>query len=121
MDIFTLKYFKSWSHFPSWYSKHLKFLIIIKKIAHKKYEISNDHNNYLYFANLRSKIKIESKLSYSNYLLHIQSTLKTNPKHFWDFVKSRKNENNIPQTVYLNDTSVNKGGDISNFLLHSSN
>jgi len=91
-------------------------LIKKKKIAHTTFKRYNNPNNYNTFKLLRQQIKLESYNAYNSYLNRIQSDLSLNPKRFWNFVRSKKQDSSIPQSMSLNEVSANSSQDIANLF-----
>lgn len=103
------------SSFPYWFSSELKDLVFKKKLAHKKFKISNSPIDFNLFSNLRSRCKKLSKYDYSHYLTSIQKSITTNPKKFWHYIKSKKSKE-LPSHMYLNDLSSDDGSQIVNYF-----
>lgn len=68
---------------------------------------------YTEFSVLRNKCKLISKSCYTDYLKYIQQSLIHNPKYFWKFVKDRKQRNDLPNTMHLNNYKANNSSDIA--------
>lgn len=94
------------STFPKWVSGSLINLISKKKESHKLYTLLGGYNRYLTFSRLRARCKYESKRLHSNYLNSIQKRFCTNPKSFWEFVRSKLGANSIPDEVHLGETKA---------------
>ncbi|KAL4088880.1 hypothetical protein QTP88_023964 [Uroleucon formosanum] len=77
-----------------------------KKESHKLYKLLCGFNRYLIFSRQRARCKYESKRLYSNYLNSIQKRFCTNPKSFWEFVRSKRGANSIPDEVHLGQTKA---------------
>lgn len=86
--------------YPKWVSTELKKLIQCKKIAHINYKSNNSIDCYKIFSDLRNKCKSLSKKCYSDYITDVEQTIKSNPKHFWNYVKSLKDNNGCPRSMY---------------------
>lgn len=90
------------NYFPSWFSNKLRNLIFFKKKQHKLYKSTNNPLYYETFSKLRSRCKLLSKQCYTNYLNNIQSNFINNPKHFWKYIKDKKQYNVLPNNMHLN-------------------
>jgi len=97
------------STFPQWVSSSLKVLLVKKKQFHKLYRILGGYNRYLIFSQLCAQCKSESKHLYKNYLRNMQEHLRSNPKSFWEFVRSNRGISTIPDEVHLGE--INATGD----------
>ncbi|KAL4141589.1 hypothetical protein QTP88_004205 [Uroleucon formosanum] len=91
------------STFPKWVSGSSINLISKKKESHK---LLGGFNRYSTFSRLCAQCKYESKRLYSNYLNSIQKHFCTNPKSFWEFVRSKRGANSIPDEVHLSETKA---------------
>jgi len=100
------------SKYPVWFSSTLRDFVFLKKIAHKIYKSSPTQTNYNIFSNLRAKCKFHSKLNYSKYIIDTQSSLNSNPKKFWQFLKSKRSNNSLPISMTYNNQLISGGKDI---------
>lgn len=91
--------------FPIWFSPELKQLIIDKKKAHIRYKRSGCPHHYNYFSNIRSKCKETSSVDYRTYMNKIEHSISTEPKKLWKFVKSKKENSNIPAVMNFENLS----------------
>ncbi|RVE41474.1 hypothetical protein evm_013878 [Chilo suppressalis] len=53
------------------------------------------------------------KLCYDTFITKTEVNLNKNTKHFWAFVKSKKDNNSIPDTLYLDNSTVSEGSTIA--------
>jgi len=90
----------------------LRDFVFKKKISHKLYKSSPTQANYNIFSNLRAKCKFHYKLNYSKYIIDTQSSLKSNPKKCWQFLKSKRSNNSIPISITYNNQLISGGKDI---------
>ncbi|KAL5243160.1 hypothetical protein ACI65C_010570 [Semiaphis heraclei] len=100
------------ANIPVWFSSTLRDLVFKKKIAHKLYKSTPSQVNYNIFSNLRAKCKFHSKLNYRKYIMDTQNSLKSNPKKFWRFLKSKRSNNSIPSSMTYNNQLISGGKDI---------
>lgn len=61
-------------------------------------------------------MKLESKLSYSNYLDRTEKNLIIKPRYFWKFIRARLFENYFLQIMYLDNIFVDNNNEISNLF-----
>lgn len=94
------------STFPKWVSGSLINLISMKKESHKLYKLLGGYDRYMTFSRLRARCKYESKRLYRNYLDSLQERFCTKPKSFWEFVRSKRGANSIPDEVHLGQTKA---------------
>ncbi|XP_055527459.1 uncharacterized protein LOC129720074 [Wyeomyia smithii] len=53
---------------------------------------------------------------YKSYVLRIQSSLRRNPKGFWNFVNSKRNTSSIPSSVFLDDETASTAATTCNLF-----
>uniref|UniRef100_A0A2S2Q917 RNA-directed DNA polymerase from mobile element jockey n=1 Tax=Sipha flava TaxID=143950 RepID=A0A2S2Q917_9HEMI len=104
------------SKFPSWFSKNLKNIVFAKKEMHAKYKASRNPVDYNKFSNLRAQYKYYYKKCYKTFLDNTENMLNVNPRLFWDFVRKRRSNNGIPNSVHLNDLSATGPESISSLF-----
>ncbi|XP_054267221.1 uncharacterized protein LOC128989358 [Macrosteles quadrilineatus] len=75
------------SAFPRWFSKELKDLVVLKKSLHRQYKESHDHIAYERFCRVRAHCKVMARDCRSRYIGHVNSTISSNVKVFWSFLK----------------------------------
>lgn len=102
------------SSFPSWFNYKLKRKTFLKKIAHLQYKRSNNSRDYDDFSRLRAKCKRLSKCCYKNFISKVENSIVNNPKDFWNYVNSLRNDNRIPNTMNYNNQSMENDHDIAN-------
>lgn len=114
VNLFVPTYTIRKSNFPLWFSPSLKKKVIEKKIAHKQYKTTGNHNHYIKFKNLRHECDLLSKVCYRNYVDNVEGQLKENSASFWRFVRDKKNNgHNIPECMLDNDQQVQGGQNIA--------
>ncbi|XP_050303712.1 uncharacterized protein LOC126741363 [Anthonomus grandis grandis] len=97
-----LKRYKT-SKFPSWFSAELRYLVRLKKIAHKCYRVSHNVADYITFSNIRARCKTLTDICYDNYISNLDQLLYTNPKSFWYNINNKRSNNKLPNLMYYND------------------
>lgn len=80
----------------------------MKKLAHKKFKITNLQCDYSIFSELRKECNNLSKITQANHIIKIQNNIYKNIKSFWKYIQSLKsNKSNIPTSVFLDDEIAN--------------
>lgn len=99
--------------YPIWYSKSLINIIKEKFKVHKDWKKYNNPNDYAHFTELRRRQKEMQSKCYNLYLKISQHKIKTNPKYFWSYIKSKKqNSCNYPQQMTYNNVTINDRAEI---------
>lgn len=103
--------------FPQWVSPALKN-IFEKKATHKLLKSGNIQNNYrsnelqIKFGQLRRECKTKARSDYARFIEDTEECLSKNPNFFWPFIKDKKNEHDIPESMFLNDIKSENGQNI---------
>lgn len=91
--------------YPVWFNNEIIKLIKLKHsyfLKSKRYKSQYWKSKYIA---LRSTIKLKIKLNHTKYLYDIERSLKSNPKFFWSYVKSLKDNHDIlDEMVFENQT-----------------
>lgn len=90
------------SHFPPWFTKDLKEILILKKKAHAQFKSTANISDYRVFSLLRARFKYESKKCMRSYIHRSEASLINNPTNFWKFVNRHRSTNDIPKVLELN-------------------
>lgn len=104
------------SKYPVWYSSQLIKLIKKKIKVHKKWKCYNRLSDYVKFSELRKKTKELSKDCYNLFISRAETNIKSNPKLFWAFIKSKKSVGGIPDTLYFRGSHASDGQSIANLF-----
>lgn len=103
--------------YPIWFSKPLIRTLAEKEKIRRRY---NTYNNPRDGFELKLLSKRADKLisaDYKSYINNIESSIKSNPKYFWTFIKSqRNNSSSLPSSMQLLDKSAETGSDICNLF-----
>lgn len=102
--------------FPIWFSNKLKFLILQKKYAHKRYKQSNTVEDYNTFSLLRRQCLSLSKECYSLYIANTENSIKENVRSFWHFVRSQSDHGSIPKEMCFGTNKADNGHDTANLF-----
>lgn len=73
-------------------------------------------NDYIEFSTLRDKCKNLKKTCYTEYLKNVENSIKGNIKVFWDHVNTKRNDNSIPGSMFLNGNNGHDGESIANLF-----
>lgn len=107
---------KNFTSSPSWYTKELRSLRNRRNKLWKKYLSSKsnlDFNNYVAVYNNFSNL---SESVYAIYLIQTQTDLISNPKHFFQFINSKRKSDGYPSTLKYNNFSSSDPKHISNLF-----
>lgn len=102
--------------FPYWFNKELKTLVWKKNKAHSTCTKHRTKLNYEKFSNLRSQYKSKSKLLFREFICRSERDIKTNPKSFWKWVSYNTRSQDLPNTVFLDNKSVDSGEAIADLF-----
>lgn len=100
------------SKFPCWFSKNLINLIKLKKFQHSIFKLSNSHDDYQQFSSTRAQCKSLSRFDYSQYLIKIQKSFRSQPKKFWSFIENIKKSSGLPNSMSFNHKKADNGQEI---------
>lgn len=105
---------KNSSDFPCWYSRSLIRTLREKDHYHKRFKKYGNPRDYLTFKLLRGRCDKLIDVCLLKFRSDAPEHIRKNPKYFWNFVNSlRSNSNDIPDEMFLNDTIVTGGQNIS--------
>lgn len=96
-------------HYPTWYSRALINIVKEKAKAHARWKRFHNPRDYEEFSFLRKRHKRIERECYLNYVDNTQSSIKTDPKRFWAYVKSRRKGSSYPRSLELNGTLYSDG------------
>lgn len=91
------------SKFPCWFGRDLQQLVILKKIAHKRYKTTLNAYHYAQFKSLRTQCKNLASLRHSEYINHIESSIPTNIKAFWSYTNGLRISSGVPHEMIYGD------------------
>lgn len=99
--------------YPVWYSRALIHIIIEKAKVHRNWKKYRNPIDYAHFSELRYKQKNLQDECYKSYIIFTQQKIKSNPKIFWSYIKSkRQNKSCYPQQMIYNNTVLSSHSDI---------
>ena len=78
------------------------------------YRTSGDSNAFNEFKRLRSKIKLDIRISYSNFVHKTESDIKSDPLKFWVYINSKKGVTSTSKHMHYNNQTLTTTDDILN-------
>lgn len=96
----------------SWISSRLKTLKNKKNSLHKKFKRRNDDAIRNEYNTIKRQLSIETKIAYDNYINDLKESFKTNPKKFWSYINSKRNNDIYPKIMNYDDESADNDNDI---------
>lgn len=107
--------------YPKWYSNELKTLLKNKQFFHKKYKRTGNKFFYEQFSSKRIASHKLLRLDYNKYIQNVQESFKTNPKQFWEYIRTKKGNSTIPNVMsYNGETISSQNGVVECFQQHFS-
>lgn len=88
---------------PVWGNHHLRTLKCAYKSSQRRLRRRRDACTIREFKNASLNYRRLNARLYKNYILRVQSELRSNPKNFWNFVNSKRKSPAIPTNLYLDD------------------
>lgn len=116
LDHFVPKISISHHKFPKWFSKDLKDKVIAKKALHRKFKETNNPYFYSQFSEIRRKCNVMSHIDYKNYIEKTEKYLVKNPRKFFDYVRSKKQDHGVPKNMHLDDKNSMNGKDTADLF-----
>ncbi|XP_053686304.1 uncharacterized protein LOC128735845 [Sabethes cyaneus] len=92
---------------PAWGDAHLRFLKRLRSSALRKYSKLRCPFSKRQFNIASNNYRAYNLLLYKRYTLRMQSNLRRNPRSFWSFVNSKKNEVGLPVNMFLGTVCAN--------------
>lgn len=100
--------------YPIWFNKQI-ILLIKKKYSYlRKSRKFRSHYWRSKYVNLRSVIKVKIKEAYLKYLFDVKTSLKSNPKFFWSYVKGLRDYSDVLQEMVYNERSYTGPQNVAN-------
>ena len=94
-------------HKPPWGDAHLRRLKRLRSTALRKYSKYRHSFAKQQFNLASSNYRTYNRFLYKRYTLRMQTSLRRNPKLFWSFVNSKKQEGGLPVNMFLGNNSAN--------------
>lgn len=100
------------NHYPKWYSRSLIKIIREKSRIHKKWKKYHNPRDYDEFKILRTRQHLIQKQCFDVFTRNAESIIKTNPKYFWTYVKSKRGGSSYPRHFTLGSSNYTDGQEI---------
>lgn len=98
---------------PAWFSQPLIKCLKEKQKMHTKYKMYNNPRDYDTFSLLRCRAQRLMEECYNTYINNVEMSLVAcNDKLFWNFTKSKRKCNSMPQTLSYNKRVATTGFEI---------
>ena len=104
------------SKYPIWFSKELKTLKNRKQKAHKLYSKAKTDSNLRNYSSICNELNIAIKRAHENYIIKIESNIKTNSKTFFNYTKEKMKGCNFPTQMNLGQRVGKTKEEISNLF-----
>ncbi|XP_037822549.1 uncharacterized protein LOC119611141 [Lucilia sericata] len=99
-----------------WYTRGLKRLKNLRNKFHKRFVNSGSADSHTKFIHYQREFNCLNKFLYRQYILGKENEIRSNPKYFWSFIKSRKQVSDIPKIMNYGDkTSVSCSESVNMF------
>lgn len=95
--------------YPVWFSESLKSCINEKNNVHKRFKRFGNPRDYDEFRLLRSRSKKLIKECYDSYITSVEESLSDSTKLFFSYIKSKRSNPSIPDTVKFGSRTVTGG------------
>ncbi|XP_017467809.1 PREDICTED: uncharacterized protein LOC108360135 [Rhagoletis zephyria] len=99
-----------------WYNRDLKKLKNLRNKFYNKFKASGSQFFFEKYQVHLKKFNCLNKFLYRNYILGIESNIKEDPKSFWHFIKSKKNNSSIPSAVFFEDKCASTPAEVANLF-----
>lgn len=91
---------------PAWSNGHLRRLKRYRAKALRRYCRNRSYITKQEFNRSSNNYRKYNRYLYRRYVLRTQASVRRNPKRFWSFVNSKKNEVGLPLSVHLGEQSA---------------
>ncbi|KAG6457452.1 hypothetical protein O3G_MSEX010311, partial [Manduca sexta] len=102
--------------YPIWYSKPLIKILKEKYKFHRKYKNYHNKSDYDSFLILRDRAKLVEAECYTSYIDNIENNIKTNPRAFWSYVKTKSQSHSYPSVFHNDNITSDRGEVIANMF-----
>lgn len=108
---------KSKNRYPVWFNRGIICVLREKFKYRKLYSKFKNPLDLISFKLLKERSELLINESHQKYIASIESTIKSNPKIFWSFIKHKnKNSNGYPSKMYYKNDSTTDGSKICNLF-----
>lgn len=91
------------SKYPIWFSREIKNLKNRKQKAHKIYKKCKNDANLINYLNICDQLNLAIDTAFEEYNERTERELKSCPKNFFNYVKTKTKSNNFPSEMHLDD------------------
>ncbi|KAL1446865.1 hypothetical protein WDU94_012338 [Cyamophila willieti] len=116
LDFFVPKARSFHSTYPPWFSQNLKLKTKEKKECHKQYKLSRSEYHYERFSALRRECKNLAYFNYETYVQEKEKHIIDKPRSFFNFIKDKKHDYELPRNINLNGESSSNPKDCANMF-----
>ncbi|CAG9120858.1 unnamed protein product, partial [Plutella xylostella] len=102
--------------YPPWYNQAIIKVLNEKMKFHRKFKKYGNVSDKQTFELLRERVKRLERVSFNDYIAHIESSLPANPRVFWSFIKSKRKGFSFPSCMKHLNYSSSSGPEISNLF-----
>lgn len=99
-----------------WYTKGLKKLKNRRNKLHRSFVATGCVETEQRYFLCQKEFNFLNKFLYKQYLLKIENDIKSNPKSFWTFIRSKTGKTVIPSSMVFGNLSSDKSDDIVNLF-----
>lgn len=96
---------------PPWSNGQLRLLRRRRSAALRCYCNNRSQQTKLAFNEASREYRNYNALLYARYKRRTEQNLRTNPKQFWSFINSKRKENGLPTSMYLDEQSADCASD----------
>ena len=101
---------------PVWYNKEIKNLKNRKQKAHKIHKTQNNQDTLAAYLDICDRLNLALKLAFEEYNRKTELEIKSCPKFFFNYVKSKLKSDNFPSKMCLDEKESKNSQDISNLF-----
>lgn len=117
IDTNVPSFFRDSNNYPNWFSAALRKIIKEKSKYHRKWKKFKNLNDYDTFSCLRARQRRVQNECWHDHIKRCETHINTDPKVFWNYVKSQKGNNSVPQQVTYKNEVFTDGPAICHSLL----
>lgn len=101
---------------PIWFNRQIKSLKNRKQKAHKIYKKHNSPDNLENYLNICDQLNLAINTAFQEYNLKTEHEIKTCPKKFFEYVRSKLKSDSFPSKMYLDSSEGNNSESICNLF-----
>lgn len=96
---------------PPWSNSRLRLLKRRRSAALRFYRSHRSQQSKLHFNRSSSEYRSYNAYLFAQYKSRTEQNLRSNPKQFWSFVNTKRNEDGLPTSMYLDELSADSASD----------